>query len=76
MKCIICHGEEVSPEEVFEEMGVGADIVRIPMTVMLCRSCGERYYTRANMRHLESVREDIAKKRARLDEVGKVLQFR
>jgi len=76
MNCIICHGEEVSQAEVFEEITVGLDIVRVPLTVMLCRNCGERYYTRANMRHLESVREDIANKRARLDEVGKVLQFK
>ena len=76
MKCIICHGEEVSSADVFEEIAVGSNIVRVPLTVMLCRGCGERYYTRANMRHLEGVREDIASKRARLDEVGKVLQFR
>ena len=76
MKCIICHGEEVSSAEVVEEIGVGSDIVRFPLTVMVCGSCGERYYTRANMRQLERVREDIDNKRARLDEVGKVLQFR
>jgi hypothetical protein len=76
MNCIICHGEEISLAEVFEEIGVGSEIVRVPVTVMLCRNCGERYYTRANMRHLECVREDIANKRARLDEVGKVLQFK
>lgn len=76
MKCIICHGEEISLAEVFEEIAVGTNIVRVPLAVMLCRACGERYYTRANMRHLEGVREDIANERARLDEVGKVLQFR
>lgn len=76
MKCIICHGEEVSLAEVFEEIGIGSDIVRVPVTVMLCRNCGERYYTLANMRHLECVREDVANNRARLDEVGKVLQVK
>ncbi len=76
MKCIICHGEEVSLAEVFEEIAVGSNIVRVPLAVMQCRACGERYYTRANMRHLESVREEIANQRAHLDEVGKVLQFR
>ena len=76
MKCIICHGAEVSQAEVFEEIGVGSDIVRVPVTVMVCGNCGERYYTRANMRRLESVRQDIADHRARLDEVGKVLEFK
>ena len=76
MKCIICHGDRVSEAEVFEEIGLGSDIVRVPVTVMLCRNCGERYYTRATLRHLESVQKDIANDRARLHEVGKVLQVK
>ena len=71
MKCIICHGEEVSSADVFEEIGVGSDIIKVPVTVMVCGTCGERYYTRANMRHLENVREDIANKRARLTKWGR-----
>lgn len=55
MKCIICHGAQVSQAEVFEEIPVGLDIVRVPVTVMVCRTCGERYYDRATMRHLERV---------------------
>ena len=35
MKCIVCHGEAISLAEVFEEIGVGSDIVRVPVTVML-----------------------------------------
>ena len=74
MKCIICHGEQIAQADVFEEIPVGSDIVRVPVRVMVCRSCGERYYDRATMRHLERVREDVAKDRARLQVVGKVLQ--
>lgn len=74
MKCVICHGEQISPTEVFEEIPVGTDIVRVPVTVMACGSCGERYYDRATMRHLEHVREDVTKDRTRLQVVGKVLQ--
>ena len=76
MKCIICHGEQVSPCEVFEEIPVGSDIVRVPVTVRVCRTCGERYYDRATMRHLERVREDVVKDRARLEVVGKVLRVK
>ena len=76
MKCIICHGEQVSPGEVFEGIPVGSDIVRVPVTVMVCRTCGERYYDRATMRHLERVREDVAKDRGRLEVVGKVLRVK
>ena len=74
MNCIICHGEQVSPGEVLEEIPLGSDIVRVPVTVMVCRTCGERYYDQATMRRLERLREDITKDRARLQVVGKVLQ--
>lgn len=55
MKCIICHGEEIAPADVFEEIEVGSDIVRVPVTVLVCRTCGERYYDRATVRWLERV---------------------
>ena len=76
MKCITCHGEQGSPGEVVEGIPIGSDIVRVPVTVMVCRTCGERYYDRATMRHFERVREDAAKDRARLQVVGKVLQVK
>ncbi len=76
MKCILCHGEEVSPADVSEEIAVGADIVRVPMTVLLCRTCGERYYDRASMRYLERIRREVVEDRGRLEEVGKVLRVR
>jgi len=74
MKCIICHGEQISQAEVFEEIPVGSDIVRVPVRVTVCETCGERYYDRVTMRHLERVREDVARDRAQLQVIGKVLQ--
>lgn len=76
MKCILCHGEEVSPADVFEEIAVGSDIVRVPISVLVCRTCGERYYDRATMRHLEHVRLNVTTDRAHLEEIGKVLRVR
>lgn len=76
MKCIICHGEEVVPAEVFEETEVGSDIVRVPVTVLVCRTCGERYYDRATVRRLESVREEVRAGRTHLEQVGRVLQVK
>ena len=74
MKCIICHGEQISQAEVFEEIPVGSDIVRVPIRVMVCETCGERSYDRATMRHLERVRKDVARDRTQLQVIGKVLQ--
>ena len=74
MKCIVCHGEQISQAEVFEEIPVGSDIVRVPIRVMVCETCGERSYDRATMRHLERVRKDVARDRTQLQVIGKVLQ--
>jgi YgiT-type zinc finger domain-containing protein len=74
MKCIVCHGEQISRAEVFEEIPVGSDIVRIPVRVMVCETCGERYYDRATMRHLERVREDVTRNKRQLQVIGNVLQ--
>ncbi len=76
MKCIVCHGEEIVPADVFEELEVGSDIIRVPVTVLQCQSCGERYYDRALVRRLESVREEITTGRTHVEQVGKVLQVR
>ena len=74
MKCVICHGEQISQAEVFEEIPVGSDIVRVPVKAMVCETCDERYYDRGTMRHLERVREDIVRDRTRLQVVGDVRQ--
>jgi YgiT-type zinc finger domain-containing protein len=74
MKCIICHGGQISRADVFEEIPAGPDIVRIPVRVLVCQTCGERYYDRATMRHLERVRGDVARGRTQLQVIGKVLQ--
>ncbi len=76
MKCIICHGEQIIEADVFEEIAVGPDIVRVPVTVLVCQTCGERYYDRATVRRLERVKDEIASGRTRLEQVGKVLQVK
>lgn len=76
MKCIVCHGEEIALADVFEEIEVGPDIVRAPVTVLACRTCGERYYDRATVRCLERVRDEVRAGRTRLEQVGKVLQVK
>ncbi len=76
VKCVICHGEEIVDAAVFEEIAVGADIVRIPITVLVCQTCGERYYDRPTVRSLERIREEVAAGRRPLEQVGQVLQVK
>ena len=58
MKCIICHSQNIVLREVEEEYASG-DIIKVPITTLVCENCGERYYDRKTMRELEKVREKI-----------------
>ncbi|MEW6381065.1 MAG: YgiT-type zinc finger protein [bacterium] len=41
MRCVICHGDEISMTEVKEEFPIDNDIVYVPVKVLICRNCGE-----------------------------------
>ena len=73
MKCIVCHGDQIEPQEVTEEFSTGSDIVCFRVTVPVCKTCGERYYDRKTIRLLEEMEERVQKGHAPLREVGKVL---
>ena len=75
MKCLICHGEAIEPTNVEEELTVGNDIVKVPVRVLVCLSCGERYYDRKTMRYLEEVEIRLKEGRGNLKEIGKVLTY-
>lgn len=55
MKCVICKGTNIEKKLVNEEVRVGTDVVLVPVEVMVCKSCGERYYDRRTMRYLEEI---------------------
>jgi len=76
MKCVICHGEEIQIREVQEELNFENDIVRVSIKVPVCLHCGERYYDRKTMKHLEDVRQKIKEQRNNLKEVGRVMVFK
>jgi len=73
MKCVICHSEDIGIKPVYEEVCHGDDIIRIPLRILVCASCGERYYDRPAMRRLEAVRDKIKHDKISLTQVGKVL---
>ena len=75
MKCIICHGEAIEVAKVKEEIPLKDDIVFVPVTVSVCRTCGERYYDRKTMRYLEEVARKLETERHKLREVGRVLVY-
>ena len=72
MKCTLCHGDHIAKSTVQERIPVGNDIVLAPIEVLVCQSCGERFYDRATMRRLEELEDDLAARKRPLREVGKV----
>jgi YgiT-type zinc finger domain-containing protein len=73
MKCVICHGDSIEKKNVREECRMGNDLVYVPIEVLECANCGERYYDRKTKRYLEEIQEKISEKNVRLEEIGKVL---
>ncbi|MBI2865392.1 MAG: YgiT-type zinc finger protein [Chloroflexi bacterium] len=73
MKCVVCHGDDIEAREVNEELKVGSDIVFVPMSLPVCRTCGERYYDRRTIRFLEEVEEKLKGGKLTLHQIGKVL---
>jgi len=74
MKCVICKGEDIKEKEVEEEIRIGNDIVLVLVKIMVCSSCGERYYDRRTMKMLEEIEAKIEKEHVGLETVGKVLK--
>jgi hypothetical protein len=57
-----------------EEIKSGRDIILVPLNVLVCMNCGERYYDRNTMRKIEDVRSRLKQKNLKVEEVGKVLR--
>jgi len=74
MKCVICKSSDIQLKMVEEEMKSGTDILLVPMEILVCKHCGERYYDRKAMRKIEDVRSKLHQKELEVKEVGKVLR--
>jgi YgiT-type zinc finger domain-containing protein len=65
---------QIEPKTVEEEFKQGDDVILIPMEVLVCSSCGERYYDRKTMKCLEGWHAKIRSNRAVLRPIGRVLK--
>jgi len=74
-KCVFCHGEDIREQTVNEELQQGGDIVYAPVTCLVCQTCGERYFDRPTVRHLEKIRAELRSGHLPLKQVGKVLMI-
>jgi len=73
MRCVICQSPEIKRKRVNEEIHRNSDIIFVPISVLVCNNCGERYYDRNTMKYLERTRNKLQNQQLRLKEVGKVM---
>ena len=74
MKCVICSSQDITRRKVEEEIRKNSDVILVPVEVLVCERCGERYYDRRTMKRLEDIEQSIKEKRASLQKVGRVLR--
>ncbi len=55
MRCVICKNPDIQKKQVQEEIKKGEDIVLVPLEILVCLNCGERYYDRKAMKKIEEV---------------------
>lgn len=73
MKCVACKSPDIQTKRVEEEVRAEKDVVLIPIEVLVCKNCGERYYDRTAMRKLEDIKTRLKDHTLEVEEVGKVL---
>jgi YgiT-type zinc finger domain-containing protein len=56
MRCVICKGEDIGKKIVDEEIKLSGDIVLVSMELLVCNTCGERYYDQRAMKKIEDLR--------------------
>jgi len=74
MKCIICRGSNIIPKTVDEEIRKGNDIILIPLDIIVCSNCGERYYNKKAINRIEEIRSKIENQEVEVEEIGKVMR--
>jgi len=76
MRCVVCKGSHIKLKSVDEQIRTETDIILVPMNIMVCSNCGERYYDRMSMRKIEEIRKKLKNKELDVEEVGKVMRAR
>jgi hypothetical protein len=57
-----------------EEIRWGNNILLVPMEVLMCLNCGERYYDKRAMKKIEETRSRLKRHDLMIEEVGKVFK--
>ena len=73
---LVCKSPDIEKKKVEEEIKFGKDIILVPIEVLVCNNCGERYYDSRTMKELEEIKSRLGKKDLAVEDVGKVLRAR
>ena len=74
MNCIICRGSNIKPKKVDEEIRKGNDIILVPLDVLVCSNCGERYYNKKAINKIEVIRSKLESQEVEVEEIGKIMR--
>jgi hypothetical protein len=58
-----------------EQLSRGEDLILVPVEVLVCNNCGERYYDRRAMKRLEEIEDAVNAGHVSLERVGEVLRI-
>jgi len=75
MRCVVCHSPDIERRRADETFQVDGDIILVNVELLVCSSCGERYYDRRTMRRLEEIEEQLRSKTVSLNPIGKVMRL-
>ena len=76
MECVICKFSEVESKTLDMQIEVGRDIVLVPMNIIVCSNCGERYYNTDIMAKIEQIKSKQMNRELDVVEIGKVMRCR
>ena len=74
MKCVVCKSTDIEKKQIEEEIRAKNDIILVPMAVLVCVNCGERYYDQQAMRKIELIRSELKNNSAKTEVIGRVLR--
>ena len=74
MSCVVCHSPDIAMRRVNKQLARGEDVILVPVDVLVCNNCGERYCDCRTMRRLEEIEDAIGAGRVSLERVGEVLR--
>jgi len=74
MKCVICNSQHIETKRIEEEIRWGNNVLLVPMEILVCLNCGERYYDKKAMKKIEETRSRLQRQDLEMEEVGKVFK--